>query len=63
MTEAAKLATLAHYLARKAVKEQLRARGFRPESFEPSVISVATRAYLQAHLVELIAEAKAILSR
>jgi hypothetical protein len=63
MTDAAKLIALAHYLARKAVKEQLRARGFRPESFEPSVTSVATRAYLQAHLAELIAEAKAILCR
>jgi hypothetical protein len=58
MIEAAKLMTLARYLARKRVKEHLQAKGFRIQNFEPLAISVATKAYLDRHLGELIAEAK-----
>jgi hypothetical protein len=60
MTEAAKLITMARYLARKAVKEHLQACGIR---LEPSELRRATDAYLEMRRTELIAEAKAILCR
>ena len=63
MTDAAKLVTLAHYIARRRIRERLRDHGFRPQDFEASELAIASRAYLQAHLAELIAEARRLLSR
>ncbi len=63
MTDAAKLMAMARYLARKAVKERLWAKGIRTLEVDPSEINRATDIYLMVHKVELIAEAKAILSR
>jgi hypothetical protein len=60
---AAQLITMAGYLARGAVKEELRARGFEPEYLEPAVISRLVRAYLQAHRAELIREAQVVLAK
>ncbi len=60
---AAQLITMAGYLARGAVKEELRARGFEPEYLEPAVISRLVRAYLQAHRAELIREAQLVLAK
>jgi N-dimethylarginine dimethylaminohydrolase len=42
MTEAAKLISMARYLARNAVKERLRDCGIRPIEVEPSEIRKAT---------------------
>jgi hypothetical protein len=63
MTEAAKLISMARYLARNAVKERLRDCGIRPLEVEPSEIRRATDIYRMVRKAELIAEAKAILSR
>jgi len=54
---------MAGYLARGAVKEELRARGFEPEYLEPAIISRLVRAYLQAHRAELIREAQVVLAK
>jgi uncharacterized protein (DUF934 family) len=59
MTEAAKLITLAKWLARKRVKERLQACGIKLEPAD----NRAADAYLELRRTELIAEAKAILSR
>ena len=58
MNEAAKLMTMAHYIARRKVKQHLRDHGLRTLDFEASELAIASRAYLQAHLAELLAEAK-----
>ena len=58
MTNPQLIMTLAHYRARKRIKDQLRAKGFRPQAIEPLVIQRAARAYLEQHLGELVAEAK-----
>jgi hypothetical protein len=63
MTDAAKLITMARYLARRAVREHLQACGIKPQTIEASEITKATDAYLMARRAELIAEAKAILCR
>jgi hypothetical protein len=60
---AAQVITMAGYLARGAVKEELRARGFEPEYLEPAIISRLVRAYLQAHRAELIREAQLVLAK
>jgi hypothetical protein len=59
MTDAAKLITLARYLARKRIKEHLQARGIRPQIFEASEITKAANALLEVRKAELVAEAKA----
>jgi hypothetical protein len=61
--EAARLITLARYLARRAVKERLQACGIKLQMIEASEISKATDAYLRVRKAELIAEAKLRLSR
>jgi hypothetical protein len=58
MADAAKLMTMARYIARKRVKEHLQARGIKPQVIEPSEINKAADAYLQVRGAELIAEAK-----
>jgi hypothetical protein len=63
MTEAAKLITMARYLARKRIKERLRDCGMRPQMFEALELRKVTDAYLEARKAEFIAEAKAILHR
>jgi hypothetical protein len=63
MTEAAKLITMARYLARQAIKDHLRDCGIRSLTLEASEINKMTDAYLMARRAELIEEAKAILSR
>ena len=60
---AAQLITMAGYLARTAVKEELRASGFEPEYLDPAVVSRLVRAYLQAHRAELISEAQVVLTK
>jgi hypothetical protein len=60
---AAQVITMAGYLARRAVKEELRAKGFEPEYLEPAIISRLVRAYLQAHRAELIREAQLVLAK
>jgi hypothetical protein len=52
--------TLAHWLARKAIKAQWRAQGLRP--YEASELAKAARAYLDDH-PELVEQAKATLAR
>jgi hypothetical protein len=52
---------MARYLARKRVKDELRAKGVR--SIWPADISRAANGYLAIHGVELMAEAKAILTQ
>jgi hypothetical protein len=51
--------TLARWLAKNAVKQELRAMGRRPENAEPSEIGAAANAYFAQHRDELIAEARA----
>jgi N-dimethylarginine dimethylaminohydrolase len=58
MTDAAKLITMARYLARKRIKEHLQARGIRPLEFEPAEITKATDALLECRRAELIREGK-----
>ncbi len=60
MTEAAKLITMARYLARKRIKEHLQACGIK---LQPAEINRAADAYLEFRKAELIEKAKAILSR
>jgi hypothetical protein len=60
MTEAAKLITLAKWLTCKRVKERLQACGIK---LEPAELNRAADAYLELRKAELIAEAKAMLSR
>ena len=60
---AAQLIAMAGYLARTAVKEELRARGFEPEYIDSAVVSRLVRAYLQAHRAELIREAQLVLAK
>ena len=60
---AAQLIAMAGYLARTAVKEELRARGFEPGYLDSAVISRLVRAYLQAHRAELIREAQLVLAK
>jgi hypothetical protein len=57
----AKLITMASYLARKAVKDELRANGIGPEYIASAAISRAAGAYLPVSKEELIAKAKVIL--
>jgi hypothetical protein len=54
--------TMARYIARKRVKDELRARGLRLQHF-PADIQRAAQAYLEVRKAELIAEAKAILTQ
>jgi hypothetical protein len=61
MTEAAKLMTMARYLARKGIKAHLQANGMRPLMFEPAELTKAADALLEVRKAELVAEAKAIL--
>jgi hypothetical protein len=51
--------TLARWLARKAIKTELKAAGLRPECIEARKIGEAANAYFTAHREELIAEARA----
>jgi hypothetical protein len=57
---AAQVISMARYLARKKIKDELRASGLRLEHF-PADIQRAAQAYLEAHKVELIAEAETVL--
>jgi hypothetical protein len=52
MTEAAKLITMARYLARKRIKEHLQACGIRPQIFEASEITKAADALLEVRKAE-----------
>jgi hypothetical protein len=58
MTDTQLLMGLANLRAEKRVKDQLREKGFKPQAIEPLIIQRTTRAYLEAHLEELVAEAK-----
>jgi hypothetical protein len=51
--------TLARWLARKAIKTQLKAAGLRPEYIEVREIGAAANAYFIRHKEKLIAEARA----
>ena len=55
--------TLARQAARKAVKAELRARGFKVQYFCAGEISQKADDYLKQHSAELIAEAKARIER
>ena len=57
------LMALVRYLAKKRVKQQLEAKGFRVQSIEPLAFSRLVKAYLEQHLTELITEAKTRLRR
>lgn len=63
MTEAARLAGLARYLARKTVMDHLRNKGIRWLELEPSEIRRWTDVILMVRKAELIAKAQAILDR
>jgi hypothetical protein len=52
------LITMARWLARKKIKEKLRASGVRPDCIEPSEIAAATNVYFMKHRDELISEAQ-----
>jgi hypothetical protein len=55
--------TLARQAARKAVKAELRAQGFKVQYFYARQISQMADDYLEQHSAELIAEAKARIER
>ena len=63
MTEAAKLITLARFIARRKVKEAMRANGIKPLEMEPSEINRAANVLLEYCRMELLAEARTMLSR
>jgi hypothetical protein len=50
--------TLARWLARKAIKTELKAAGLRPEYIEVREISAAANVYFMEHREKLIAEAR-----
>jgi hypothetical protein len=54
----AMMTTMARYLARKAVKEHLRANGVRIWDIEAAELTKAANAYLEVRRVELMAEAE-----
>ena len=60
--ERAMVATMARSLARKAVKDHLRANGVRLWEIEPADLNRAANAYLLERKAELMAEAKIALS-
>ena len=62
MIQSAELMTLVRYLAKKRVKQQLEAKGFRVREIEPLAFSRLVRAYLEQHLTELVGEAKSRLT-
>jgi hypothetical protein len=55
--------TLALFIARKRVIDELRASGIKPQYCEPAEITKAANAYLEVAGAELIAQAEAILCR
>ena len=55
------VATVARYLARKRVKDHLRASGIRIWDIEPADLNRAANAYLEVRRTALMAEAKAAL--
>jgi hypothetical protein len=55
------VATMARYLARKRVKEHLRASGVRIWDIEPADLNRAANAYLEVRRVEFVEEAKSAL--
>jgi len=59
----AQLMTIARYLARKRIKDELRANGLRIQLVEPADITRAANAYLAVRRAELIAEPKIVLCR
>ena len=63
MTTEARLITMARYLARKAIRDHLRANGIRTLELEPAELRRATDIYLEVRRAELIVEARAILCR
>ena len=50
--------TLARWLARKAIKTELKAAGLRPEYIEVSEIAKAANVYFALHREDLIEEAR-----
>jgi hypothetical protein len=52
------LITMARWLARKAIKAELRAAGIRPEHVEVRELHLAANAYFKAYRTELIEEAR-----
>jgi hypothetical protein len=63
MNRTAALITLAQCIARRAVKNRLRACGIKPATLLPRDIDKAAAELLKARRAELFAEARAILSR
>jgi hypothetical protein len=54
---------LAHWLARKAVKDEWQANGLRPSAFKPGEVNRAADAYLDQHRATLLLEARAYVER
>jgi hypothetical protein len=63
LRQQAMVVTMARFLARKAIKEHLRANGIRTWDIEPAELNRAASAYLEVRRVELMAEAKAVICR
>jgi hypothetical protein len=55
--------TMARFLARKRIIDELRASGIKPMFCEPAEINRAASAYLEVARAELIAQAEVILCR
>jgi hypothetical protein len=58
-SDAAKIMTMARYVARRTVKNHLLAKGIKPQTLEPMELNKLIDALLIAKRTELIAEAKA----
>jgi hypothetical protein len=54
----ANVITLARWMARKAIRTELRAKGLRPECIETRTLAVAATVYFDAYREELIEEAR-----
>jgi hypothetical protein len=52
------MVTLAKWMARKAIKTELKAQGLRPEYIEAREIAAAANVYFAAYREELIEEAR-----
>jgi len=59
MTEQAKVITMARYIVRRRIMEELRASGVKLQEIEPKNIGRAVQQYLDAFKAELVSEAQA----
>ena len=60
MTEQAKVITMARYIVRRRIMEELRASGVKLQEIEPKDIGRAVQQYLDACKADLVSEAQAV---